>query len=82
MTPNPAKPPRSPLSLIGRLVGQFDRADAHFYLGLALMFAGLARLFSTGVALAVCGGLLCAVGLMGALFSAAPTAPGGPQERR
>ena len=51
---------------------RLDTSDAHFYWGLILLFAGLWLLHSPGLALTVCGALLVAIGLLGALRSDAP----------
>jgi len=99
MNKNPAKQPLF-LTLLtalaarwgtsfGRFLAQFDRSDGHFYGGSALLFAGITQLHSLGLALTVCGGLFCAVGLFGAFLSAQtpefvnkPSAPGAQKERR
>jgi len=73
----------------GRFLAHFDRSDGHFYGGIGLLFAGIWQLHSLGLALTVCGGLFCAVGLFGAVITAQtpefidkPSAPGAQKERR
>lgn len=60
-----------------RLAGRYDRVDRTCLLGLLLLGAGLWLWFSLGVALTVGGGLVLALGVLGALAQA-PAQPAGP----
>jgi hypothetical protein len=59
---------RPVLRRLRRFLAVFDITDAHFYIGMTMLFLGLWLYHSLGLALIVTGGLVAAVGFVSALF--------------
>lgn len=53
----------------GWLFARFDGNDVHFYIGMAMLFAGLYLTAGIGLALIVCGAALASVGFISVLIS-------------
>lgn len=60
---------------VGSVAAKLDQFDRVFLLGLVLLFAGLWRWWSLGVALTVAGGLIIALGLLAAARTPATVEP-------
>ena len=65
------------MNFLQSLAAYFDGNDAHFYAGVAMLFAGLWLNYSLGLALIVAGAVVATVGFVSALLASVPPARKG-----